>query len=424
MRIGFVTSSYRPRINGVTLSVEAFAGILRDMGHEVYIMAPAYPGYEEKDVRTIRFKSHPLLPSPEDRLANMWYPSSRAKIRRILCMGFDILHTHGPLFLEFHGVRWARRIGCPVVHTYHTHWELYAAHYFNAVASRLLVQYLRPLMSRFLNRHDLVLTPSSQMMEVLRSYNVKGRIEVLPTGIDIAAFRVPGGTRYAGLHQSGPRRDGPHHAASRADGGFSAGLRFRRQWGIREETKVLLFVGRIVKEKNIPFLYQVLQKVLGSHPDTMLLLVGDGPDRRSLQDQAQNRGIGGNVRFCGYLPHRELIPAYHAADLFVFASLTETQGIVLTEAMACGTPVVAVSALGVIDIMESGKGGFLVEEDAEEFTAAVLRLLEDRRLYEKKSREASESAELWSIETMVLKLLRFYRELLENRADASVCMKG
>jgi 1,2-diacylglycerol 3-alpha-glucosyltransferase len=314
-------------------------------------------------------------------------------------MGFDILHTHGPLFLEFHGVRWARRIGCPVVHTYHTHWELYAAHYFNAVAARLLVQYLRPLMRRFLNRHDLVLTPSSQMMKVLRSYNVKRRIEVLPTGIDVAAFQM---------------------VDRGSAGSRSAELRFRRQWNIGRATKLLFYAGRIVKEKNIPFLYQVLKKVIAKYPDTMLLLAGGGPDRRSLQAQALNEGIGRNVRYCGYLTHQELIPAYHAADLFVFASLTETQGIVLTEAMACGTPVVAVSALGVLDILESGKGGFLVEENVEAFADVVLRLLGDRQLLDEKSREALESARLWSIETMVQKLLRFYRELLENRADASV----
>jgi glycosyltransferase involved in cell wall biosynthesis len=148
--------------------------------------------------------------------------------------------------------------------------------------------------------------------------------------------------------------------------------------------------------------------------------VGDGPDRKSLQDQAVKEGIGGNVRYCGYMTHQQVIPAYHAADLFVFASLTETQGIVLTEAMACGTPVVAVSALGVIDILATELGGFLVEESVEGFTAAVLRLLEDRRIYEKKSSEALESARLWSIETMVRKLLGFYEELLEHRGDAFI----
>ena len=200
----------------------------------------------------------------------------------------------------------------------------------------------------------------------------------------------------------------------------SVGRRFRQRWGIREKTKLLLFAGRIVKEKNIPFLYQVLKRVMEEYPDTVLLLAGDGPDRRSLQNQAWNQGIGGNVRYCGYLTHRELIPAYYAADLFVFASLTETQGIVLTEAMACGTPVVAVSALGVIDIMASGKGGSLVSEDVEEFTDVVLRLLRDRQLYEKKSREALENAKLWSLEAAVSKLLGFYRELLESRPHAAV----
>jgi glycosyltransferase involved in cell wall biosynthesis len=233
------------------------------------------------------------------------------------------------------------------------------------------------------------------MVKVLRSYNVRRPIEVLPTGIDMAAFQ-------------------------RFEDPGSVGRGFRKQWGIREKTKLLLFAGRIVKEKNIPFLYQVLKRVIEEYPDTVLLLAGDGPDRKSLQNQAWNQGLGANVCYCGYLTHRELIPAYYAADLFVFASLTETQGIVLTEAMACGTPAVAISALGVIDIMESGKGGFLVREDVEEFTDVVLQLLRNRQLYEKKSREALENAKLWSLEAGVSKLLGFYRELLESRAHAAV----
>jgi len=385
MRIVFVTSSYLPRVNGVSLSVQACRRVLQSMGHEITVVAPDYPGYDDAEEGIIRIRSHYFFASPEDRIPDLLLPSSRAKIRRLLDKDFDILHSHVPFFfLEFPAVRWARKTGCPLVHTYHTHWELYT-HYLKPIPPLLLIQYLRPVLSRFLNKHDLILSPSSQMVDVLRSYNVRRRIEVLPTGIDRKAFR-----------------------RGRAGG-------FRRRWRIAEGATLLLTVGRIVREKNIPFLYDVLQRVRSVRPDTVLLLAGDGPERPELEARAARMGLSRHVRFPGYLSHDELIPAYHAADVFVFASLTETQGIVLAEAMAAGTPVVAVSALGVVDILQGNRGGLLVPEDVGRFTDALMGLLTDPGTYRRKSAEARECSGRWSIQSSAERLLGFYQELVDER---------
>ncbi len=382
MRIAFVSTSYFPRINGVTFSVEAFARVFRTMGHDVYIIAPEFPGYVEKDDKVIRIHSHYFFIDPEDRIPNPWHPASKYSIRKILSLNFDIIHTHVPFFLEGAAIGWARKMRCPLVNTYHTHWEHYK-HYVKFLPEKILVAYLKPILRRFLNSHDLILTPSSQMVEVLHSYLVKRRIEVLPTGIDLAKFRGHGGDD------------------------------FRKRMGISKEIKLLLFVGRIGQEKNIPFLFQVLKRIIPKYPDVLLLLAGDGPSRKALWSMARREGLDRYVRFIGYLTD-ELISCYDAADIFVFSSLTETQGIVLTEAMATGTPVVAVSALGVIDVMRGSRGGFLVEHDIDRFSEAVLSLLGDRNLYNQKRKDALQCARESTIENEALKVLGFYEELLAS----------
>ena len=383
MRIAFVSTSYFPRINGVTFSVEAFARVFRMMGHDVYIIAPEFPGYVEKDDKVIRIHSHYFFVDPEDRIPNAWHPASKYSIRKILSLNFDIIHTHVPFFLEMAAIGWARKMGCPLVNTYHTHFELYIKHYVKFLPLKIMLVYMMPILRRFLNSHDLILTPSSQMVEVLHSYLVKRRIEVLPTGIDLAKFRRHGGDD------------------------------FRKKMGISKETRLLLFVGRIGQEKNIPFLFQVLKRIIPKYPDVLLLLAGDGPSRKALWNMARRDGLGRYVRFIGYLTD-ELIPCYDAADIFVFSSLTETQGIVLTEAMATGTPVVAVSALGVIDVMRGNRGGFLVEPDIDRFSEAVLSLLGDRKLYDQKRKDALQCARESSIENEAMKVLGFYEELLAS----------
>ncbi|HUV08375.1 MAG TPA: glycosyltransferase, partial [Spirochaetia bacterium] len=129
MKIAFVTTGYKPRINGLTTSVESFARIFRKLGHDVTIVTSRYPCYRDIEPGIVRIKSHYLFFDPEDRLANPWLPSSRRIIRKLLDKGFDIIHTHTHFFLEMDALRWAKKIGCPVVYTYHTLFEIYVKHY-------------------------------------------------------------------------------------------------------------------------------------------------------------------------------------------------------------------------------------------------------------------------------------------------------
>jgi glycosyltransferase involved in cell wall biosynthesis len=224
------------------------------------------------------------------------------------------------------------------------------------------------------------------MKDTLISYGVRKDLPLIvnPTGIKIDKFRT-----------------------------FSRDA-FRKKYNVPKDTTLFLFMGRIGFEKNIPFLYKVLKKVMVKRPDTKLIVAGKGPAEAAVQQAAKDEGVFDNVIFVGYLEPQEWVDTYAGADLFTFASVTETQGLVVTEAMAVGTPVVAVGKMGVAEVMESGKGGILVKEDVDEFTAAVFKLLEDKNLYEAKRKEAFEYAKEWSAEAMAKKMMKNYEQAIET----------
>jgi glycosyltransferase involved in cell wall biosynthesis len=397
MRILFVTQAYKPRVNGVTFSVESFAKTLRELGHRVIIVAPNYPGYKDEETDVVRLGSHNLFISREDWVANPWLSSSRKSIEGLLSLKPDIIHTHTHFFMEMDAIWWARKVDCPIVYTYHTLFEMYAKHYVKFLPPGISIPLAKLWSTWYCRKVDMVVAPSSPLKVFLQNYHFDTRIEIVPTGIDLTKFRGHGGDE------------------------------FRKRYGIARDIKILLFAGRIGKEKNIPFLFQVLKRVRKTFPNTLLLIAGDGPARSELEAQSIREGLGrpegaagpegtaGPVHFLGYLEQEDLITGYDAADLFVFGSLTETQGLVIAEAMACGLPVVAVEAMGVADLMRGDRGGFLVSLELDTFTDTVLDLLKNRDLYEKKKREAVDCAGTWSIESMARRLLGFYEELIHEK---------
>jgi glycosyltransferase involved in cell wall biosynthesis len=187
----------------------------------------------------------------------------------------------------------------------------------------------------------------------------------------------------------------------------------RRQLGFTDEDVLLLTMGRVAREKNLPFLFDVLIKLTPKYPRARLVISGQGPALAEIQEESKRRGLAGRVIFLGYMNRRDWADLYAAADLHLLASVTETQGLVLTEAMAAGTPCVAVAAMGVRDVMAGG-GGLAVSLNVEEFTAAVDRLLSDSQLYAAKVEEAKQQAQAWSIESKSEQLLKNYENLIQN----------
>lgn len=396
MKIAIVTDTYRPRVNGVVTSIDTFANEYRKLGHEVKIIAPEFP-VEQKDFKdseneqyVIRIKSHYLFFDPEDRLPNPWTPAMRKKIKEeILLHKFDVIHTQTPFTLGIEAVKWAKQMGCPIVHTYHTMFESYI-HYIKFLPRPVGLWFSKWFSRWYCNKMDLNVTPSTQMHDLLKTYNVNKPVLVNPTGIKMDKFKKFNGDD------------------------------FRKKHNISKETILFLFMGRIGQEKNIPFLFDVLKKVQALMPgrEIKLMVAGKGPAEEAVRAAAKEKGVENDILWFGYFESQDWVNCYAAADLFTFASITETQGLVVTEAMAVGTPVVAVGQMGVAEVMAGDKGGLLVDLNVDHFVDAVMKMLSDSKLYELKKKEAFAYAQEWSAESMAKKLLAKFEKAIEDKKAA------
>jgi glycosyltransferase involved in cell wall biosynthesis len=383
LKIALVTDTYFPRINGVSFSTQIFAQEFTKLGHEVHIYAPAFPDTAETNepFKVYRFPSMYLFFDPEDRLG---LPSrDRKLVRQFIDNKYDIVHTQTPFTIGSPAVKWARESGAKVVHTYHTLFEAYTEHYLWFLPKALSVWYAKWVSKRYCDSCDLIVTPSSEMKNVLLRYNVVKPIEVIPTGIRLEQLR--GGN----------------------------GEQFRKAKGFKPEDKLLLFMGRVAEEKNIDFLLKVVNRLKDKVPNLHFLIAGDGPAKKRLEKMAEELQLNAIVHFLGYIVKQEWCDCYAASDLFVFASLTETQGLVVTEAMATQTPVVAVGEMGIKDVMASGRGGMVTRLDEDEFTDAVYRMLTDQTFYDQKKSETLAEADKWSSTSMAKRMIGAYEQLLK-----------
>ncbi len=310
MKILFISDVYFPRVNGVSTSIQTFRTDLHALGNTVHLVAPDYlnPSADETDILRVPARCVPF--DPEDRFMRYrWVMQHLDTFRE---ENYDIIHVQTPFVAHYLGIRLSRLLGIPCVETYHTFFEEYLYHYIPLVPRKVL----RFAAQRF-SRHqgnclDGMVVPSHPMLQVLKDYGVTTPTEVIPTGIAPASF-VPG-DRTA----------------------------FRQRLGIAQDRPVLLFVGRVAHEKNIDFLLKVVDLVRKEIADVLFVIAGDGPARESLMREVTALGLDANVMFVGYLDrHTELNSCYCGADIFIFASRTETQGLVLLEAMAQGVPVVS-----------------------------------------------------------------------------------
>lgn len=388
MRILMVSDVYLPRINGVSTSIATYRDSLQALGHEVDLIAPHYPatgqvtGRDEAWVR--RLPSRGVWRDPEDRM--MHYRAVTALAPELRRQSFDIVHIQTPFVAHYAGVQLARALGVPSVESYHTYFEEYLGCYLP----------LPPALTRVLARRiscaqgkavDALVTPSQAMRDRLADYGVTTPISVIPTGLDLQQF-------------------------SGGDGAsFRAGLEI--DMGIRADRPLLLYVGRVAHEKNIDFLIETMNDIRRLHPDAVLLVTGEGPAEAHLHRLVERLGLDDNVVFTGYLDRKTtLLDCYAAADVFVFASHTETQGLVLLEAMAMGLPVVAHSIMGTSEVLREGEGTLIARTgDRADFAAKVLRILGDGELRRQLRQSALEYATHWSNESCTLSMIELYRRL-------------
>ena len=378
MRVLMVSDVYSPRVNGVSTSIETFRGTLADLGVEVRLVAPRYAD-EADEPGIVRVRGRPVPGDPEDRLVG-W----RAMHREVLAAArdCDLIHVQTPFVAHYAGLKAARKLGLPVLATYHTLFEEYLQHYAAFLPAGWLRGQARAFSRRQCNALDAVVVPSKAMRERLETYGVTTPLHVLPTGIPTSRFA---------------RGDGPA---------------FRARHGIPPGQPVALFVGRVAHEKNIGFLLEALVHTRRQCPEALLVVAGEGPALTDLQAQVKMLGLQDAVSFIGYLDRRDALPdCYAAANVFAFASRTETQGLVLLEAMAAGLPVVALSEMGTTDILESGRGSISPPAIPQVFGEMLAHVLNHPSAWQHLCDDAVHFAREWSDVAMAGRMTALYRQM-------------
>jgi glycosyltransferase involved in cell wall biosynthesis len=381
LRVLMPTDVYFPRINGVSTSIETFRADLPAAGVSVSLIAPDYPDSRPNE-QVWRVPSRSLPFDPEDRL--MRWGSLRAVSKQAAALaGVDLIHIQTPFVAHYAGLRLARELRVPVIATYHTHFEEYIQHYLPLLPRPWLKGLARRIARHQCDELDAVIVPSPAMRDTLLEYGVKAPLHVLPTGIPIAQF---------------------------ANGD---GARFRARHAIPADRPVALFVGRVAYEKNIGFLLQAMTHALWQRPDLILVIAGEGPALESLQDQVTELRIDHHVRFVGYLDRKQELPdCYAAASVFVFSSRTETQGLVLLEAMAAGLPVYAIAHLGTTSIVAPQRGAIAAPEEPESFGKGLASLVSNTTALARLAGEGREFAREWSAPERARELAALYRSLV------------
>lgn len=396
MKILYISDVYFPRINGVSTSIRTFVEQMQNLGHEVHLIAPDYAVATEDEAWIKRIAARSIYFDPEDKL--MKWGAAMQKLPELRRENYDIIHVHTPFVAHYLGLRLARELNVPCIETYHTFFEDYLHHYLPVIPKSMARSIARVISKRQCNAVDAIAAPSKPMLDVLRAYGVKVEAEVIPTGLQ-------------------------QHSFKEADG-----QAFRLKYDIPLDRPMLLFVGRVAFEKNISFLLEMTKLLIAKHPDVLLVVTGQGPAEESLHQLALELELEHNIKFIGYLDRNtELNACYQAADIFVFASKSETQGLVLLEAMAQGTPVVAIAELGTASILIEGMGALIAPDNVEGFADRVHELLlhpEER--YELGKSALGYASENWTAKLQAERMLHFYHHLIsvyqENAAQAALPM--
>ncbi len=378
-RVIFFSNAYKPTLSGVVTSIDLFRRGLINAGHDVHVVAPEYEDYQDEEPYIFRFPAMDLTNWVDASVVLPLKAPMEATVRGIKA---TVIHSQHPFLMGALAVEFARDYQVPLVYTFHTLYDVYAQKYVPIVQDfigKMTDDFLRG----YLEKCTHIVAPTPSIKELIRKKYVNEiPVSVVPTPIDLSKYKnlSPGSLRVKlGLH----------------------------------ETEILLFLGRISEEKNLDFLLKAFIEILKERPGVKLLVVGKGPSLNSIERSAGELGISGDVLFMGAVPHEDVPNYVAAADVFVFPSEVETQGLVLVEAMAAGTPAVAVITTGSKDVLADG-GGILVPAEIGAFKKAVLDLLTNSGYREDMSKRAQEIASSYTIEAATAKMELVYTEARER----------
>lgn len=378
MNILILTNTFTPHVGGVARSVQAFTAEYRQRGHRVLIVAPEFAEMPQGEVDVLRIPAIQKFNASDFSVALPIHPQLSDTVDAFRP---DIVHAQHPFLLGITALRLARHRGLPLVFTHHTLYEQYT-HYVPG-DSPALKRFAIELATRYANLCDQVFAPSESIRELLQQRGVTSPIEVVPTGVRLEQF-------------------------ARGDG---AG--FRRQLGIPEQAWVIGHLGRLAPEKNLEFLAQAVADALRHNRLAHFLVVGTGPSEAAIREVFSRSGLDARLHLVGIQEQQALADALHAMDLFAFASTSETQGMVLTEAMAAGLPVVALDAPGAREVVRDGINGRLLQAATPASFSAALQWLaelpaEQRRVLQQ---AALATAEAFSMPRSAQKALASFAAL-------------
>jgi glycosyltransferase involved in cell wall biosynthesis len=389
MKIAFFTNCYKPLVNGVVTSISSLKEAYERKGHEVYVFAPKVEDYVDQEKNVFRYRSVNLT-------SKVKYPlpiplSFRAK-KVITEFNPDIVHIHHPFLLSSPAIMYGKKLGIPKILTLHTQYEQYA-YYVSPVPERVTHEAIKMIISNLAYKTDCITTPSASMKKIIENYGIKNRIEVIPNAIHLVSFKEDDELKRTEI---------------------------KRKYNLKEDDKIILFVGRVASEKSIDKIIKALAIIKKRNSGKeKLLIVGNGPAMDELKQLTQSLKVEEDVIFTGTVSYEEIQHYYKMAYVFTIASTTETFGIVTIEALASGTPVLAIRAPGAVDILTDGLDGILVDDDVEKIANALEEIIKEPELREKLSRGALKTSEKYSIDTISERMLNLYREVIEIKKSES-----
>lgn len=379
MRIGFFTDTYFPQVSGVATSIKTLKEQLESQGHEVYIFTTTDPEAEDFEKDIVRMPSVPFISFTDRRIVvrGIWFAYQIAKELEL-----EIIHTHTEFGAGFLGKMVANRLRIPVVHTYHTMYEDYLHYIANGKVVR--PTHVKHFIKMFVNHSTGVVCPSQRVVDTLKRYEVDVPMKIIPTGIEVDRFIRPDITS----------------VETEA---------LREKLGIQNRELMILSLSRISYEKNIHVIVQQFPEVLMSFPNARLVIVGKGPYRDELEELVEQLGIQKYVQFTGEVPHEDVACYYHAADYFVSASTSETQGLTYAEAIASGTQCVVEGNDYLNQLINHETLGATFEQD-EDFSDALIHYMQ-QQIKMDPAIQAEKLIEI-SAERFGSEIFNFYQELI------------
>jgi len=376
MRIGMLVDRYKPYISGVTNCVSLNKLYLEKLGHRVFVFTFGDLDYVDEESNVIRSQGLPLIDTGFQ--VNFTYSREARRMLNTL----DIAHIHHPFLSGSIALGYLRPRGIPLVFTNHTRYDLYTQAYLPMLPESIGETAMRAFLPRFCRSIDLVIAPSLGLKRVLEHFGVQANIQIIPNGVNLQPFR----------HPANPVK--------------------RSKFGIGENDIVLIYLGRLGPEKNLPFLLRSFIGTANAVLNVHLILAGDGPERDNLEDSARQSGVCERIHFTGLVPYADVPRYLSMADAFVTASITEVHPLTVIEAMARGLPVLGIDSPGVGDTIQDGVSGLLSSHDIAVFTAKMMIMVREADLRHRMGEAARLAANQYNIERTIQMTIDQYKALV------------